>query len=121
MPTMLTAPRSVEVQSPNVLQADREASTAATNGVSSDHQLWHEIVSKRHSQQRVDTFEQSVIMASYVDQSLKRGRGNSLRVTGLAPMPTRTDTELFANLRVAAIQMQPDIIAVKRLGQPQVG
>jgi hypothetical protein len=113
---MLTAPRSAVVQNPDVLQADHEASTAAANGVSSDHQLWSESVSKRHRHQRVDTFEQSVFTASYVDQSLKRSRENILIVTGLAPVPTRTDTELFANLCVAEMQMQPDIVSVERHG-----
>jgi hypothetical protein len=82
-------------QHPNVLPADQEASVAAAAaayGPSSDQQLWSEIVSKRHRYYRVDTFKQSAVTALYVDQSLKRNRENRLTVTGLAPVPTCTDT-----------------------------
>jgi hypothetical protein len=97
------------------------AEAAAANGVNSDHQLWSDVVSKRHYHQRVDTFKQSVVTALYVDQSLKRSRENSLIVTGFAPTPTRTDKELFADLCIAEFQLQPDVVSVKRLGQPLAG
>jgi hypothetical protein len=97
------------------------AEAAAANGVNSDHQLWSDVVSKRHCHQRVDTFKQSVVTALYVDQSLKRSRENSLIVTGCAPTPTRTDKELFADLCIAEFQLQPDVVSVKRLGQPLAG
>jgi hypothetical protein len=97
------------------------AEAAAANGVTSDHQLWSDVVSERHCHQRVDTFKQSVVTALYVDQSLKRSRENSLIVTSFAPTPTRTDKELFADLCIAEFQLQPDVVSVKRLGQPLAG
>jgi hypothetical protein len=102
-------------------QASVDVAAAAANGVNSDHQLWSDIVSKRHRHHRVHSFKQSVVTALYADQSLKRSRENSFIVTGLAPTPTRTDMELFANMCVAEFQLQPDVVSVKRLGQPQAG
>lgn len=99
--------------------ADHDASTAAVNGASSDHLTWSEVVSKRHH--RVDTFKQSVVTALYVDQSLKRSRENSLIVNGLVPVSISTDSDLFANLCITEFKTRPDIVSVKRLGQPQVG
>jgi hypothetical protein len=93
------------------------AEAAAANGVNSDHQLWSDVVSKRHYHQRVDTFKQSVVTALYVDQSLKRSRENSLIVTGFAPTPTRTDKELFADLCIAARACSRATIISKRKQQ----
>ena len=36
-------------------------------------------------------------------------------------MSTSPDTELFSNLCVAEFQMRPDIVSVKRRGQPRIG
>ena len=108
-----------DAQNSKGLPAHHEASAPADKGANSDHQ-WSEVV-KRHRHNQVDTFKQSLVTALYVDQSLKRSRENSLIVTGLVPVSTGPDTELFSNLCVAEFQMRPDIVSVKRLGQPRIG
>jgi hypothetical protein len=108
-----------DAQNSKVLPAHHEASAPADKGDNSDHQQWSEVV-KRHRHNQVDTFKQSLVTALYVDQSLKRSRENSLIVTGLVPVSTSPDTKLFSNLCVAEFQMRPDIVSVKRLGQPRI-
>ena len=108
-----------DAQNSKGLPAHHEASAPADKGANSDHQ-WSEVV-KRHRHNQVDTFKQSLVTALYVDQSLKRSRENSLIVTGLVPVSTGPDTELFSNLCVAEFQMRPDIVSVKRIGQPRIG
>jgi hypothetical protein len=79
------------------------------------------VVSKRQRHHRVNTLQQSVVAAVYVDQSIKKRREASLIVSGLAPTETMPDMELFANLCATELQVQPDIISAKRLGHLQTG
>ena len=72
--------------------------------------------SSRHG---ANAFQQSVIAAVYVDQSLKKRRENSLIVTGLAPSTTTTDAELFTHLCTTEFNILPDILSTKRLGSLQ--
>jgi hypothetical protein len=95
--------------------ADVAAADKDTNG----QELWSEVVSKRHRHLRVDTFQRSIVAAVYMDQAIKKRRENSLVVTGLVPT-TKSDVELFSDLCAAEFHVQPDVVSVKRLGQPLV-
>jgi hypothetical protein len=102
------------------LPADR-TDTANTDKTYPGGDLWSDVVSKRHWHQKVDTFQQSVITAVYVDQTVKKRRETSLIVTGLVPTEHISDTKLFADLCNSEFHVQPEVVYTKRLGHPQSG
>jgi hypothetical protein len=93
--------------------------SAIASGADGDHELWSKVVSKRQRPHTANTFQQSVVAAVYMDQTLKKRRENSLIVTGLAQSTTITDAELFTNLCTTELNISPDIVSTRRLGRPQ--
>jgi hypothetical protein len=68
-----------------------------------------------------DTLQQSVVTVVYIDQSIKKSREASVIVTGLAPVATKSDTEIFASICASELHFQPSISTVKRLGRQLEG
>jgi hypothetical protein len=92
-------------------------------GDGNDRGPWNEVTSKRQLrlQRQSIAFQQSVVAAVYVDQSLKRRRESSLIVNGLEPAVGRPDDQLFAALCSTELSVRPDVVSAKRLGHSQVG
>jgi hypothetical protein len=92
-------------------------------GDGNDRGPWNEVTSKRQLrlQRQSIAFQQSVVAAVYVDQSLKRRRESSLIVNGLEPAVGRPDDQLFAALCSTELSVRPDVVSAKRLGRSQVG
>jgi hypothetical protein len=79
-----------------------------------------EVVSKKNRhRQNNNKFQQSMVAAVYVDQSLKQRRQSSLIVSGLAPSTTTSDAEQFKSMCDAEFNVQPNVVTTKRLGRPQ--
>jgi hypothetical protein len=72
-------------------------------------------------QQQSSKFQQSMIAAVYVDQSLKQHRQKSLIVSGLAPSTTTSDVQQFKSLCAVEFNVSPNVTATKRLGRPLQG
>jgi hypothetical protein len=88
------------------------ASTVAVDDVIS----WTEVVRRKPIIKKPSNLQQSVIAAVYVDQSLKKRRETSIIVSGLESVPGKTDSELFAGLCSDELNVQPDVVKTKRLG-----
>jgi hypothetical protein len=82
---------------------------------------WSQVVSKRQQHRHQDTLQQSVVAAVYIDQSVKKSRESSIIVTGLAPVTTKSDTELFTSLCTSEYNFHPSVASVKRLGRQVMG
>ena len=98
---------------------DAPANTEATE--TRDQASWSQVVSKRQQHSLRDTLQQSVVTAVYIDQSIKKSREASVIVTGLAPVTTKSDAEIFASICASELNFQPNINTVKRLGRQLVG
>jgi hypothetical protein len=94
---------------------DSEASKAP------DQASWSQVVSKRQPHSHRDTLQHSVVTAVYIDQSIKKSRKACVIITGLAPVATKSDTELFTSMCLSEFHIQPIISSVKRLGRQLVG
>jgi hypothetical protein len=94
---------------------DSEASKAL------DQASWSQVVSKRQPHSHRDTLQHSVVTAVYIDQSIKKSRKACVIITGLAPVATKSDTELFTSMCASEFHIQPIISSVKRLGRQLVG
>ena len=90
------------------------ATHSPAHGDNNAQGLWSKVTSKR--QHRSDSFQQSVVAAVYVDQSLQKQRESSLIVTGLQPVAGTSDSELFRSLCLAEFNTGPDIVTTRRLG-----
>jgi hypothetical protein len=69
-------------------------------------------------QRQSSKFQQSMIAAVYVDQSLKQHRQKSLIVSGLAPSTTVSDVQQFKSLCEVEFNISPNVTTTKRLGRP---
>jgi hypothetical protein len=79
-----------------------------------------ETVSRENShRQNNNKFQQSMIAAVYMDQSLKQHRQSSLIISGLAPSITTSDAEQFKLMCNVEFNIQPNVITTKRLGRQQ--
>jgi hypothetical protein len=74
---------------------------------------------RRHDVLQHETFQQSVVTAVYVDQTVKKHRETSVIVSGLAPNDSVSDSELFNTLCSTEFHFEPEIASTKRLGQLQ--
>jgi hypothetical protein len=101
---------------------DDAANSPAVNEGNGQTQ-WSDVVSKRQRQRQRQTenFQQSMVAAVYVDQTLKSRREASLIVAGLEPAVGTADAELFTSVCIAEFAIEPDITYTKRLGRSQVG
>jgi hypothetical protein len=94
-------------------------------GATSESIVWTDVVRRRPKHRREisprDSFQQTVVAAVYIDQSVKKQRENSIIVNGLAPRDLTSDREQFTSLCVKEFQLEPQIAAVKRLGRCQAG
>jgi hypothetical protein len=68
-----------------------------------------------------DTLQHSVVTAVYIDQSITKSRKACVIITGLAPVATKSDTELFTSMCLSEFHIQPIISSVKRLSRQLVG
>jgi hypothetical protein len=68
-----------------------------------------------------DTFQETVVAAVYIDQSVKRQREKSIILNGPVTKVSTPDMELFTSLCTKEFQLEPQIVAVKRLGRVQAG
>jgi hypothetical protein len=84
------------------------------HGDNNEQGLWSKVTSKR--QHRSDSFQQSVVAAVYVDQSLQKQRESSLIVTGLQPVAGTSGNDLFLSLCLAEFNTRPEIVTTRRLG-----
>jgi hypothetical protein len=84
---------------------------------------WSEVTSKHQCQRKrlIDNFQQSVVAAVYVDQSLKSRRESSVMIAGLEPSVGTPDAKLFAPVCLAEFVIKLDIVHTKRLSHIQVG
>jgi hypothetical protein len=72
-------------------------------------------------QQQSSKFQQSMIAAVYVDQSLKQHRQKSLIVSGLAPSTTTADVQQFKSLSAVELNVSPNVTTTMWLGRPLQG
>jgi hypothetical protein len=91
------------------------------SGAGRDQETWSQVVSRKRRPHRTDTFQQSIVAAVYMDQTIKKRRENSLIVSGLASSSNTTDAEQFTDLCTREFNVRPDIIHTKRLGRLQTG
>jgi hypothetical protein len=104
------------------LQTDSQSYQNNCDEACADHTLWSTVVS-RHKRRRAtsprETFQQSVVAAVYVDQTIQKRRETSVIISGLAPKETASDSQLIADLCAKEFHLSPSIISAKRLGAPQ--
>jgi hypothetical protein len=67
------------------------------------------------------TLQESLITAVYLDQSNQKRRSSSMIISGLQPDSSKSDRLLFSQLVLNEFGLQPEIVYVKRLGQPSPG
>ena len=104
------------------LQSDSQSNLNNCDEACTDHTLWSTVVS-RHNRRRAtpprETFQQSVIAAVYVDQTIQKSRETSVIISGLAPKETASDSQLVADLCAKEFNLSPSTVSIKRLGAPQ--
>jgi hypothetical protein len=111
-----------ELKSDPVLPSQKEANESDVNDSSpGNNPLWSEVVSRKHRSKRPESFQQAVVAAVYVDQTLKKSRERRLVITGLKSTSAQTDEESFDALCRTDLRIQPDIVFTKRLGRPIAG
>jgi hypothetical protein len=115
----LSAPHVNQSRQSNSDSTEAPADTEATG--TRGQASWSQVVSKRQQHLHRDTLQQSVVTAVYIDQSIKKSREASIIVTGLAPVATKSDTEIFASICASELNFQSSISTVKRLGRQLVG
>ena len=115
-------PRAVDV-----LQSEPQDNNIdhSVHGEVNDQASWSVVARRRHDHRQdtppCNTFQQSVVAAVYVDQSVKKRRETSIIVTGLAPTVTTPDSELFTTLCSTEFHFHPNIASTKRLGRVMEG
>jgi hypothetical protein len=71
------------------------------NGVVSESATWTDVVKRRPNHRKDlsarDAFQETVVAAVYIDQSVKRQRERSIIMRGLAPKVSTPDKELFTS------------------------
>jgi hypothetical protein len=100
-------------------ELQKNQSTSVDNETSQGQLSWTEVVSRKTK--RSDTFQQSVVTAVYVDQTIKKRHETSLIVSGMRPNDTQADASAFAALCNEEFQLQPRIAFTKRLGRSETG
>jgi hypothetical protein len=113
-----------EKVTPATIQSEPNDATKSPAADEGDSQTqWSEVTAKhqRQRQRQAANFQQTMVAAVYVDQSLKSRRESSLIVAGLDPAEGTSDAELFASVCSAEFGIKPDVAYTKRLGQSQVG
>jgi hypothetical protein len=112
----------------HVAAESRTLDQLQTNGVATDlssvepsvsREQWNTVVSKhRHNlKSSRGTFQQSIVAAVYVDQSVKKRRETSLIITGLASKDNLSDSQLISDLCTTEFNIVPNIVSTKRLGR----
>jgi hypothetical protein len=93
------------------------------NGEDKDQASWSTVAKRRRGHRRDvlqhDTFQQSVVAAVYVDQTVKKHRETSIIVSGLSSNESAPDSELFTALCITEFHFKPEIASTKRLGRRQ--
>jgi hypothetical protein len=83
--------------------------------------LWNQVTRSYHARRSENmpgnTFQQSVVAAVYLDQSIKKRRETSIIVSGLAPNSDVSDAELFTSLCSREFHLVPNVLSTKRLGR----
>lgn len=95
---------------------DVTASDTTSSNASNALPSWSEVARRKRPINSTNNFQQSVVAAMYVDQTMKKSRETSLIVSGLEPVVGKSDSSLFTDLCHDELDTDPVIIKTKRLG-----
>ena len=95
---------------------DVTASDTTSSNASNALPSWSEVARRKRPINSTNNFQQSVVAAMYVDQTMKKSRETSLIVSGLEPVVGKSDSSLFTDLCHDELDTDPVIIKTKRMG-----